>query len=172
MAKIAAIELGNTLKKDFGHRVVNIMPTNLYGPNDNFSPEYSHVIPGIIRRMEESKNKKEKTFGLWGSGTPLREFLFVDDLSKSINFIIENDINDYLINIGSGEEISILDLAQKIKIIMKYEGEIIFDDSKPDGNPRKLLDSSLINSYGWQNSVGLDEGLKITYDWFLKNYSN
>ena len=172
MAKIAAIELGNTLKKDFGHRVVNIMPTNLYGPNYNFSPEYSHVIPGIIRRMEESKNKKEKTFGLWGSGTPLREFLFVDDLSKSINFIIENDINDYLINIGSGEEISILDLAQKIKKIMKYEGEIIFDDSKPDGNPRKLLDSSLINSYGWQNNVGLDEGLKITYDWFLKNYSN
>ena len=169
MAKITAIEMGKTLNKDYGHKVINLMPTNLYGPNDNFSKENSHVIPGIIKRMHEIMSNGSESFGLWGSGEPLREFLFVDDLSDAIEFIVDNNIEDYLINIGSGKEISIYDLACLIKEIMNFSGEIIFDSSKPDGNPRKLLDSSLINSYGWESKVGLEEGLEITYKWFLKN---
>ena len=169
MAKITAIEMGKTLNKDYGHKVINLMPTNLYGPNDNFSKENSHVIPGIIKRMHEIMSNGSESFGLWGSGEPLREFLFVDDLSDAIEFIVDNNIEDYLINIGSGKEISIYDLACLIKEIMNFSGEIIFDSSKPDGNPRKLLDSSLINSYGWESKVDLEEGLKITYKWFLKN---
>jgi len=169
MAKITAIEMGKTLNKDYGHKVINLMPTNLYGPNDNFSQENSHVIPGIIKRMHEIKSNGLESFGLWGSGKPLREFLFVDDLSDAIQFIVDNNIEDYLINVGSGKEISIYDLACLIKEIMNFSGEIIFDSSKPDGNPRKLLDSSLINSYGWESKVDLEEGLKITYKWFLKN---
>ena len=169
MAKITAIEMGKTLNKDYGHKVINLMPTNLYGPNDNFSKENSHVIPGIIKRMHEIKSNALESFGLWGSGEPLREFLFVDDLSDAIEFIVDNNIKDYLINVGSGKEISIYDLACLIKEIMNFSGEIIFDSSKPDGNPRKLLDSSLINSYGWESKVDLEEGLEITYKWFLKN---
>ena len=172
MAKITAIELGKALKKDFGHEVINLMPTNLYGPNDSFSQEHSHVIPGIIKRMHISNLKNENSFGLWGSGKPLREFLYVDDLSEAVKFIIENNINDYLINIGSGIEISIYDLACKIKKVIGFRGEIIFDDSMPDGNPRKLLDSTLINSYGWKSKVTLDEGLLETYNWFLDNIKN
>ena len=172
MAKITAIELGKALKKDFGHEVINLMPTNLYGPNDSFSEEHSHVIPGIIKRMHISNLKNENSFGLWGSGKPLREFLYVDDLSEAVKFIIENNINDYLINIGSGIEISIYDLACKIKNVIGFRGEIIFDDSMPDGNPRKLLDSTLINSYGWKSKVTLDEGLLETYNWFLDNIKN
>ena len=172
MAKITAIELGKALKKDFGHEVINLMPTNLYGPNDSFSEEHSHVIPGIIKRMHISNLKNENSFGLWGSGKPLREFLYVDDLSEAVKFIIENNIDDYLINIGSGIEISIYDLACKIKDVIGFSGEIIFDDSMPDGNPRKLLDSTLINSYGWKSKVTLDEGLLKTYNWFLDNIKN
>ena len=172
MAKITAIELGKALKKDFGHEVINLMPTNLYGPNDSFSQEHSHVIPGIIKRMHISNLKNENSFELWGSGKPLREFLYVDDLSEAVKFIIENNIDDYLINIGSGIEISIYDLACKIKDVIGFSGEIIFDDSMPDGNPRKLLDSTLINSYGWKSKVTLDEGLLKTYNWFLDNIKN
>ena len=131
MAKITAIEMGKTLNKDYGHKVINLMPTNLYGPNDNFSKENSHVIPGIIKRMHEIKSNGLESFGLWGSGEPLREFLFVDDLSDAIEFIVDNNIKDYLINVGSGKEISIYDLACLIKEIMNFSGEIIFDSSKP-----------------------------------------
>jgi GDP-L-fucose synthase len=169
MAKLTAIELGNSLRIEHGHKIINLMPTNLYGPNDNFSKESSHVIPGLIRRMVDAKNKSFKEFQIWGSGKPLREFLYVDDLAKAIEFIIENDIDENLINIGSGEEISILDLAKKISTVVNFPGELIFDSSKPDGNPRKLLDSSLIDSFGWKPTVNLDDGLKISYEWFVKN---
>lgn len=169
MAKLTAIELGNSLKLEHGHKVVNLMPTNLYGPNDNFSKESSHVIPGLIRRMVDAKNNSINKFQIWGTGEPLREFLYVDDLAKSIEFVIENEIEENLINIGSGEEISILDLAKKIKSVVNFSGELIFDSSKPDGNPRKLLDSSLINSYGWIPTMSLDLGLKMSYQWFIEN---
>jgi len=166
MAKITAIELGRAIKNETSHEIINLMPTNLYGPNDNFSELDSHVIPGMISRMEKSKLENTSEFHIWGSGKPLREFLHVDDLASAILFIIENEIAEDLVNIGSGEEISIYNLAKKIKRIIGYGGNLVFDSSKPDGNPRKLLDSSLINSYGWNSKISLDEGLENTYKWF------
>tara|TARA_B100001287_G_C22631474_1_gene505394 strand:- start:270 stop:1184 length:915 start_codon:yes stop_codon:yes gene_type:complete len=170
IAKITAIELGRSIGKEYGHNVINLMPTNLYGPNDNFSEMDSHVIPGLISRMHKAKIENQNDFKIWGSGQPLREFLHVDDLASSIMFIIENKINNDLINIGSGQEVTILDLAKKIKEIVDFKGELIFDSSKPDGNPRKLLDSSLINSLGWYPEIKLDDGLKNTYEWYLENF--
>ena len=172
MAKLTSIELGRSLKIQYGHKIVNLMPTNLYGPNDNFSKENSHVIPGLIYRMHDAKINNEEVFKIWGTGKPLREFLFVNDLSDAINFIITNNIENDLINIGSGEEISINDLATKISKTLNFSGELIFDDSKPDGNPRKLLDSTLINSLGWKSRTSLDEGLNQTYEWFINNFDN
>lgn len=169
IAKIAGIEMGRSMNSQFGHNVINLMPTNLYGPNDNFDKTSSHVIPGLIRRMHEAKITNDSEFQIWGSGNPLREFLFVDDLANCIEFIINKDIKHDLINVGSGVEISILDLAKLIKNVVGYTGEISNDLTKPDGNPRKLLDSSVINSYGWAPKTGLEEGLVKTYDWFLKN---
>ena len=169
MAKLSAIELGNAMSLEFGHKIINLMPTNLYGPNDNFSELDSHVIPGLMSRMNKAKEKGSKDFEIWGSGKPLREFLFVDDLADAIYFIIQNNVNDSLINIGSGEEISILELAEKIKQIINFKGSLIFNDEIPDGNPRKLLDSSLINSYGWKPNTDLNNGLEKTYKWFLEN---
>ena len=170
MAKLTSIELGRSLKIQYGHKIVNLMPTNLYGPNDNFSKENSHVIPGLISRMYDAKINNDEVFKIWGTGKPLREFLFVNDLSDAINFIITNDIENDLINIGSGEEISINELATKISKTLNFSGELLFDDSKPDGNPRKLLDSTLINSLGWKSKTSLDEGLNQTYEWFIPSY--
>ena len=172
MAKLTAIELGRSLGIQKGHKVINLMPTNLYGPNDNFSDKYSHVIPGLINRMHEAKLESKNDLEIWGSGKPLREFLYVDDLSNAIDFLIDKEENVDLINIGSGQEVTIKDLATKIKKIINFEGELEFDKSKPDGNPRKLLDSSKINNMGWNHSVDLDEGLNLTYQWFLENFNN
>lgn len=169
MAKLTAIEIGDALRQQYGHKILNIMPTNLYGPNDNFSHESSHVIPGLISRINEAKLNNENSFNIWGTGKPLREFLYVDDLSYAINFLITNNIFEGLYNVGSGEEISIYNLVEKIKKIVSYEGDLSFDSSKPDGNPRKLLDSSKIFKLGWQPKISLDEGLKKTYDWYLEN---
>ncbi len=169
MAKLTAIELGNAIKTEFGHDVINLMPTNLYGPNDNFSKEDSHVIPGLLRKMHDAKTGNEKTFSIWGTGKPLREFLYVDDLSRAIIYILKENINEELINIGSGEEISIHNLSLLIKEVVGFKGSLEFDSKMPDGNPRKFLDSSLINSYGWKPSITLQNGLKDTYKWFLKN---
>ncbi len=169
MAKLSAIEMGRSLKKQYGHKVVNLMPTNLYGPNDNFDESSSHVIPGLIRRMYDSKINKDQNFNVWGDGSPLREFLYVDDLSNAIKFIIENNVENDLLNIGFGEEISIKELAEKIKEIIKFDGDINFDKSKPNGNPRKLLDTSLFKSFGWEPVFSLDEGLKLSFNWFKNN---
>ncbi len=169
MAKLTAIEIGDALKEQYGHKILNIMPTNLYGPNDNFSHESSHVIPGLIARINEAKQNNEESFNIWGTGKPLREFLYVDDLSYAIDFFIRNDIFEGLYNVGSGEEISIFNLVEKIKKIVSYNGDLSFDPSKPDGNPRKLLNSSKIFELGWKPKISLDEGLKNTYEWYLKN---
>lgn len=169
MAKLSAIEIGDAITKEYGHEIVNLMPTNLYGPNDHFSDNDSHVIPGLIHRMHGAKIKNEKEFSIWGSGTPLREFLYVDDLSIAIHKIINSNLTQSIINVGSGSEISIMDLAYKIKDIISYDGELVFDQTKPDGNPRKLLDSSILNNLGWLPKYSLDAGLGLTYDWYLKN---
>ncbi len=166
MAKITAIEIGRSIKSQYGNEVINLMPTNLYGPYDNFSENDSHVIPGLIARMHKAKINNESEFMIWGTGNPLREFLYAEDLADSIEFILEKDLDRDLINIGSNNEISIKELAIKIKGIVKFEGNILFDDSKPDGNPRKLLDSEYINSLGWSSSTPLEDGLIKTYEWF------
>ena len=137
--------MADAMSKQHGHKIINIMPTNLYGPGDNFSLNDSHVIPGLIHRMHLATVNNDSECAIWGSGKPLREFLFVDDLSKCIEFIIENEINEKIINVGSGEEISILNLAELIKTKLHFGGKLKFDRNKPDGNPRKLLDSSFIN---------------------------
>lgn len=169
VAKITAIEIGRSITHEFGHKILNLMPTNLYGPNDYFSPIDSHVIPGLLTRMHDSKLNNQSIFEIWGTGKPLREFMFVDDLSSSIEFMLDKEWEYDLINIGTNQEISILELGNLIKKIVKYEGDLVFDSTKPDGNPRKLLDSTVITSLGWKPSVDLEEGLKITYDWYLEN---
>ena len=169
MAKLTAIELGNAMKEQYGHKVINLMPTNLYGPNDNFSEHDSHVIPGLMFRMEIAKNNNIDSFNIWGSGKPLREFLHVDDLSNAIKFIINNEIEDSILNVGSGDEVSIKSIAENIKQVIQYKGVLSFDTSKPDGNPRKLLNSSKMLNYGWKSEIQLFEGLESTYKWFQEN---
>ena len=169
MAKLASLEMGYSLTEQYGHNVINIMPTNLYGPNDTFDELKSHVIPGLIYKMHKSKVLKKETVELWGSGKPLREFMYVQDFSEAVKFIIENNPKSQLLNIGTGEEISIYDLAYEIKSVVDFKGEILFNTNYPDGNPRKLLDSSKINELGWKSKVSLREGLEKTYEWFLEN---
>jgi len=169
MAKLTAIEIGDALAKQYGTKIVNLMPTNLYGPNDNFSENESHVIPGLIARMHKAKLKKDDTFNIWGTGEPLREFLYAEDLAEAIDFVIQNDINEKLLNVGSGKEITIKNLANLIKEIVGFEGKLNFDSSKPDGNPRKLLDSSKLFNLGWEPKIELNIGLDTTYKWYLES---
>jgi len=169
IAKITGIELGREINNQYGNKILNLMPTNLYGPNDNFTDMNSHVIPGLIFRMHQAKNDNDPIFKIWGTGTPLREFMFVDDLANCIEFLIDKDLDSDLINVGTGEEVSILDLALLVKEITGYKGIVETDPKMPDGNPRKLLDSSLINDLGWKSQVDLKSGLKTTYDWYINN---
>ena len=169
MAKLTAIELGRSITHQYGHKIINLMPTNLYGPNDNFSDKDSHVIPGLMNRMHKSKIESKKKFEVWGTGNPLREFLYVDDLASAIAFLVENEINDDLINIGSNKEISIKELVENLLQIIDFKGSVFFNTEYPDGNPRKLLDSTKINNFGWKPKVRIDEGLSKTYKWYLEN---
>ncbi len=169
IAKITGIELGREISNEYGNKIINLMPTNLYGPNDNFSEKNSHVIPGLMFRMHKAKLDNQKDFKIWGSGKPLREFMHVNDLADCIDFLINKKIENDLINVGTGEEISIIDLAQLIKKIIKYEGKILTNLDMPDGNPRKLLDSTLINKLGWKSKISLKNGIKSTYEWYLNN---
>ena len=169
IAKIAGIEIGSSMNKQYGHSVINLMPTNLYGPDDNFSEKDSHVIPGLIYRMHNAKINKEDKFSIWGSGKPLREFLYVDDLSHAVEHFIDKNNSEELLNIGSGEEVSIDYLAKLIKEIINYDGKLIYDLTMPDGNPRKLIDSSKIRSLGWKPKIDLEKGIELSYESFLKN---
>ena len=169
IAKITGIELGREINNQYGNKILNLMPTNLYGPNDNFTDMNSHVIPGLIFRMHQAKIDNDPIFKIWGTGTPLREFMFVDDLANCIEFLIDKDLDSDLINVGTGEEVSILDLALLVKEITGYKGIVETDPKMPDGNPRKLLDSTLINNLGWKSQVDLKSGLKTTYDWYINN---
>jgi len=169
IAKISGVKLIESIRKQFGHDYISLMPTNLYGPGDNYNLETSHVLPAMIRKFYEAKQNKSDSVLLWGSGTPLREFLHVDDLAQAIILKLSSESSNSIYNVGSGEEISIKNLAIKIQRVIGYNGKIVWDNSKPDGTPRKLLDSSLISQLGWKPKINLDEGIRLTYEDFLKN---
>lgn len=171
IAKIAGLKLIQAYRRQFGHRWISLMPTNLYGPGDNFDSLTSHVIPGMIAKFIAARQKNEESVVLWGSGAPLREFLFVDDLADACLFALEEIDTDVALNVGSGTEISISDLAEKIKILTAFKGEVRWDKSKPDGTPRKVLDSSKMRSSGWEPKVSLDSGLSLTVRSYLGQFS-
>lgn len=169
IAKIAGVKACQAIRTQYGRDFTALMPTNLYGPGDNFDLESSHVLSAMIRKFHEAKVKGLENVVLWGSGTPLREFLHVDDLAEAVYFSLENSLPESLYNVGSGEEISILQLATQIKEILGFQGEITWDTSKPDGTPRKLMDSSRLKALGWKSQIGLEKGIRNTFDWFLKH---
>jgi GDP-L-fucose synthase len=164
IAKIAGIKLCDAYRSQYGCNFISVMPTNLYGPNDNYDLKTSHVLPALLRKFHEAKIKGEKEVVMWGTGSPLREFLHVDDLADACLFLMENYDEPGLVNIGTGKDISIKDLALLIKKIVGFEGEIVHDLSKPDGTPRKLLDVSKLNKLGWKAKIGLEEGIRRVYE--------
>jgi GDP-L-fucose synthase len=169
LAKISGVKICEAIRKEFGKDFVSLMPTNLYGPYDNFDLETSHVLPAMIRKFHDAKvNKKEKVV-LWGSGNPMREFLHVSDLAYGILFAIENKLPESLYNIGTGIDISIKELANIIQKVVQFEGEINWDTAKPDGTPRKLMNNSKLQNLGWNHKIDLTEGIIQTYNWFLEN---
>lgn len=169
IAKIAGIKLCEAYHDQYGCNFISVMPTNLYGYNDNYHPELSHVLPALIRRIHEAKLSNEPSVTVWGSGNPKREFLFADDLADACMFLIENYNSPELVNIGTGKDLSIRDLAYLIKSIVGYEGELVFDLSKPDGTPRKLMDVSKIHDLGWHHTTPLQDGIKMAYEDFLRH---
>ncbi|PIQ94106.1 MAG: GDP-fucose synthetase [Nitrospirae bacterium CG_4_10_14_0_8_um_filter_41_23] len=169
IAKIAGIKMCQAYNRQYGANFISVMPTNLYGPNDNFDIQNAHVLPALIRKFHEAKVAGQKEVVVWGTGSPRREFLYVDDLADACIFLMNNYNNSpEIINIGVGKDISIRELALMVKEIVDYNGEIVFDTSKPDGTPRKLLDVSKLSSLGWQAKTGLREGIKRTYQWYVE----
>jgi len=170
IAKIAGIKMCDAYRDQYGCNFISVMPTNLYGYNDNYHPQNSHVLPALIRRFHEAKVQGSSDVTIWGTGSPMREFLFADDLAEACYYLIQNYDEAGLVNIGTGKDLSIKDLAILIKKIIGYEGEIKFDASKPDGTPRKLMDVSKLHSKGWKHTVELEEGIKLAYQDFLSKY--
>jgi len=168
VAKIAGITMCQSYNQQYGTNFISIMPTNLYGPNDNYDLESSHVLPALIRKFHEAKETNAPSVTLWGTGAPRREFLHVDDLANASLFLMKKYDDSEIVNVGTGEDISIKDLAELIKEVVGYDGTIEWDASKPDGTPRKLLDVSKIHSMGWKHKVTLVEGVKDTYNWYLE----
>ncbi len=168
IAKIAGLKMCEAYRTQYGCDFVPVMPTNLYGINDNFDLKNSHVLPALLRKFHEAKIANAKEVEVWGSGNPKRELLYVDDLAKACVYIMNNDKVQGLTNIGTGEDVTIRELAETIKKIVDFKGEIKFDATKPDGAPRKVLDVSKINSLGWKATTGLEEGIKKVYDWYLQ----
>ncbi|EPZ37942.1 hypothetical protein C289_1999 [Anoxybacillus ayderensis] len=167
IAKIAGIKMCQSYNRQYGTKYISVMPTNLYGPNDNFDLHTSHVLPALIRKFHEAKENNAPYVEVWGTGTPRREFLYSDDLADACVFLMNNYEGNEFVNVGVGEDISIKELAEKIKDVVGYQGEITFDITKPDGTPRKLVDVSKINALGWKASISLEEGLQKAYQWFL-----
>jgi GDP-L-fucose synthase len=169
VAKIAGIELIKSYRKEYGHKWISVMPTNMYGPNDNFDLENGHVLPVLIRKFTEAKRSGSGKVTLWGSGAPLREFLHVDDLAKAVILCMDQYDHSQQINVGSGHEVSIKELATNIAKAVGFSGEIIWDSDKPDGTMRKVLDSSKITKLGWKPLISLDQGIASTVEWYLQN---
>jgi len=169
IAKISGVKLCEAIRKQFGKDYVSLMPTNLYGPFDNFDLQTSHVLPAMIRKFHDAAANGNAPVTLWGSGTPMREFLHVDDMAKAVVFAAENKLPEHLYNVGTGEDLTIKELAMTIQSATGHTGEIIWDSSKPDGTPRKLMDISKMHGLGWKHQISLEKGIKGTYDWFLEN---
>jgi len=169
IAKITGVKACEAIRKQFGKDYISLMPTNLYGPFDNFDLETSHVMPAMIRKFHDAKMKGNETVLLWGTGSPLREFLHVTDLAKAVVFALENVLPDNLYNVGTGVDLSIFDLAKMIQEVVGHTGQISWDSTKPDGSPRKLMDTSKMEALGWKSRVSLKEGISETYDWFLEH---
>ena len=172
IAKISGVKLIEALRKEYDRDYVSLMPTNLYGPNDNFDLKSSHVLPAMIRKFHEAKVNNHSTVELWGTGSPMREFLHVDDLGQAVLFAIENRLEEHLYNVGTGLDLRIKELAEMIQSEVGHRGDILWDDSKPDGTPRKLLDITKLNEQGWQFDVSLQDGIANTYNWFKENKTN
>ena len=169
IAKITGVKACQSICKQYQKEYISLMPTNLYGSFDNFDLQSSHVLPAMIRKFHDAKINKHSDVMLWGSGTPMREFLFVDDMAEAVVFALENNLPEYLYNVGSGKEITIKKLAEIIQKITGHQGGIVWDSTKPDGTPRKLMDVSKMKSLGWGYSTELEDGIKKTYQWFLEN---
>ena len=169
IAKISGVKLIEALRKEYGRDYVSLMPTNLYGPNDNFDLRSSHVLPAMIRKFHEAKLNGNTPVKLWGTGAPMREFLHVDDLGQAVLFALENKLDEHLYNVGTGVDLKIRDLALLVQSIVGHKGELVWDTNKPDGTPRKLMDIGRLNSQGWNSSIDLEEGISKTYSWFLNS---
>ncbi len=172
IAKIAGVKMCDAYRQQYGCNFISVMPTNLYGPNDNYNLETSHVLPALIRKFHEAKELDKKEVSVWGTGKPKREFMFVDDLADACYFLMKNYNDAGPVNIGTGEDISIEDLAGIVKEIIQYSGTVVFDHSKPDGTPRKLLDVSKLNKMGWKHKTSLYEGLRTTYKNFINSLTH
>jgi GDP-L-fucose synthase len=170
IAKITGIKMCDAYRAQYGCNYISAMPTNLYGYNDNYHPQNSHVLPALIRKFHEAKVNQDKTVTIWGSGSPMREFLFADDLADACFYLMQNYDEPNLINVGTGEDLSIKDLALLIKEIIGFEGELVFDSSKPDGTPRKLMDVSKLHGKGWKHKIELREGIALAYQDFLEKF--
>lgn len=167
LAKISGLKYCEYLNKQYGTDYISVMPTNLYGPNDNYHPEHSHVLPALIRRFHEAKENNAKEVVIWGTGTPLREFLYVDDLAEACVYLMNNYSGNETVNLGTGKEVTIKELAETVKEVVGYEGNLTFDTTKPDGTPRKLLDVSKLEGLGWKYHTELKDGIKLAYEDFL-----
>jgi len=169
IAKIAGIKMCDAYRSQYGCNFISVMPTNLYGYNDNYHPENSHVLPALIRKFDEAKNTGASEVVIWGSGTPMREFLFADDLADACYFLMQTYNDPHIINVGTGEDLTIKDLALAIKKVTGFEGELKFDHSKPNGTPRKLMDVSKLHILGWKHQINIEQGLKLAYQDYLNN---
>lgn len=172
IAKIAGIKMCQAYNKQYGTKFISVMPTNLYGPNDNFDLETSHALPALLRKFHDAKVNGDNDVIMWGTGSPMREFLYVDDLADACVYLMNNYEDSSIVNIGTGEDITIKDLSLLIKDIVGFEGKIVSDTTKPDGTPRKLLDVSRLHTLGWRHKTDLRKGIKMTYDWFLSQFPN
>lgn len=172
IAKIAGIKLCQAYRRQYGCDFISVMPTNLYGPHDNFDPLGSHVVPALIRKVHAAKQSNAESFELWGSGSPLRDLLYVDDAADGLVFLMKKYSGEDIVNLGSAAEITIVGLAEKIAQVAGYKGRIRFDRSKPDGTPRKIVDVSKLAAMGWQARVPLEEGLRRAYAWYIENYAD